>query len=107
MQDQLDRHHIIQYFGNPETTMIPRESYIAHASGIPANQQTAPGMMVSFNTAPVLYLEDNGYVISKESKPPDATGNGPIFAYQIPKASNKAEDIPRPLHLKKKTAASR
>ena len=85
--------------------MIPRESYIAHASGTPANQQTVPGMKVPFNA--VLYLEDNGYVISGESKPPDATGNGPIFAYQIPNASNKSEDIPRPLYFKKKTAASR
>ena len=85
--------------------MIPREGYIAHASGIPANQQTAPGMTVPFNA--VLYLEDKGYIISREGKPPDATGNGPIFACQIPNASNKAEDILRPLHFKKKTAASR
>ena len=86
--------------------MIPRESYIAHASGIPANQQTAPGMMVSFNTAPP-YREDNDYVICSQSKPPDVTDDCPIFAYQIPNASNKAEDIPRPLHFMKKTAASR
>ena len=104
VQDQLDRRHLIQHFGNPETTMIPGESYIAHASGIPANQQTALGMMVPFNA--VLYLEDNGCVISREGKPPDTTGNGPILAYQIPNASNKAGDIPRPLHFKKKTAAS-
>ena len=62
-------------------------------------------MMVPFNA--VLYLEDNGRVISRQGRPPDATGKGPIFAYQIPNASNKAEDIPRPLHFKKKTAASR
>ena len=56
--------------------MIPGESYIAHASGIPANQQIAPGMTVSFNA--VLYLEDNGYVISREGKPPNIPATAPL-----------------------------
>ena len=68
MRVPVNRHHLIQYFGNPETTMIPRESHIAHASGIPANQQTAPGMTLPFNA--VLHLEDTGCVISRGASRP-------------------------------------
>ena len=86
--------------------MTPGERCIVSAPGIPANQQIAPGMMVSFNAA-TLYREDNTYVISGQGKPPNATGNGTIFARHIPNASNKAGDSPRPLHFKKEAAALR
>ena len=63
--------------------------------GTPANQQIAPDMMVSLDAAPALYYEDNDYIISRQGKPlPDATGNGPIFAQHILKASNKAGHHP-------------
>ena len=85
--------------------MIPGERYIVSAPGTPANQKIAPGMTVSCNAAP--HCQDNGNVISWQGKLSDATGNGPIFARHILNASNKAGDRSRPLHFKKKTAASR
>ena len=85
--------------------MIPGERYIVPAPGTPANQQIAPGMMVSFNAAP--YRQDNSNVISRQGKPPDVTSNGTIIAQHILDASNKAGDRSRPLHFKKKTAPSR
>ena len=85
--------------------MIPRERHTSsHASGIPANQLIAPGMMVSCNASP--YCQDNGNVISKQGKLSDITSNGPIFAQHILNASNKAGDRSRPSHFKKETAAS-
>ena len=62
-------------------------------------------MMVSFNAAPALYHEDNGYVIPRQGKPlPDATRNGPIFAQHILNASNKAGHHPRPFHCRTQPA---
>ena len=64
-------HHLIQYLGNPETTIVSGERYIVPAPGTPSNQRIAPDMLISFNSDPALYRQDNGYVISRQGKPPD------------------------------------
>ena len=64
-------HHLIQYFGNPETTIVSGERYIVPVPGTPSNQRIAPDMLISFNSDPALYRQDNSYVISRQGKPPD------------------------------------
>ena len=64
-------HHLIQYLGNPETTIVSGERYIVPVPGTPSNQRIAPDMIISFNSDPALYRQDNGYVISRQGKPPD------------------------------------
>ena len=64
-------HHLTQYLGNPETTIVSGERYIVPVPGMPSNQRTAPDMLISFNANPALYHQDNGYVISRQGKPPD------------------------------------
>ena len=64
-------HHLVQYLGNPETTIVSGERYIVPAPGTPSNQRIAPDMLISFNSDPALYRQDNGYVISRQGKPPD------------------------------------
>ena len=64
-------HHLIQYLGNPETTIVSGERYIVPVPGTPSNQRIAPDMLISFNSDPALYRQDNGYVISRQGKPPD------------------------------------
>ena len=64
-------HHLIQYFGNPETIIVSGERYIVSEPGIPASQRIAPDMLISFNSNPELYRHDNSYVISRQGKPPD------------------------------------
>ena len=64
-------HHLVQYLGNPETTMVSGERYIVPVPGTPSNQRIAPDMLISFNSDPALYRQDNGYVISRQGKPPD------------------------------------
>ena len=64
-------HHLIQYLGNPETTIVSGERYIIPVPGTPSNQRIAPDMLISFNSDPALYRQDNGYVISRQGKPPD------------------------------------
>ena len=64
-------HHLVQYLGNPETTIVSGERYIVPVPGTPSNQRIAPDMLISFNSDPALYWQDNGYVISRQGKPPD------------------------------------
>ena len=64
-------HHLIQYLGNPETTIVSGERYIVPEPGMSASQRIAPDMLISFNSNPELYRQDNSYVISKQGKPPD------------------------------------
>ena len=64
-------HHLAQYLGNPDTTIVSGERYIILEPGAPADQRIYPDMLVSFNSAPALYRQDNSYVISRQGKPPD------------------------------------
>ena len=64
-------HHLSQHLGNPDTTIVSGERYIVPEPGTPANQRIYPDMLVSRNADPVLYRQDNSYVISRQGKPPD------------------------------------
>ena len=64
-------HHLAQYLGNPDNTIVSGERYIVPTPGTPANQRISPDMLVSFHADPALYRQDNGYVISRQGKPPD------------------------------------
>ena len=64
-------HHLAQYLGNPDTTIVSGERYIIPEPGAPAGQRIYPDMLVSFNSDPALYRLDNSYVISRQGKPPD------------------------------------
>ena len=64
-------HHLAQYLGNPDTTIVSGERYIIPEPGAPAGQRIYPDMLVSFNADPALYRQDNSYVISRQGKPPD------------------------------------
>ena len=64
-------HHLIQYLSNPDNTIVSGERYIVPTPGTPANQRISPDMLVSFHADPALYRQDNGYVISRQGKPPD------------------------------------
>ena len=64
-------HHLFQYLGNPDTTIVSGERYIVPEPGTPPNQRISPDMLVSFNANPLLYRQDNSYVISRQGKPPD------------------------------------
>ena len=62
---------LTNYLGNPDSTIVDGERYIIPEPGTPANQRIYPDMLVSFNANPNLYDQDNGYVISRQGKPPD------------------------------------
>ncbi len=69
--ENVNLHHLAQYLGNPDTTIVSGERYIILEPGAPADQRIYPDMLVSFNADPALYRQDNSYVISRQGKPPD------------------------------------
>ena len=61
-------HHLKQFLGNPETTIVSGEKYIAARRG---TDRRFPDLLVAFGVDPAAYRETNGYVISQQGKPPD------------------------------------
>ena len=63
-----NHHYLIEHFGNPETTIISGERYICLA---PGENMRYPDLLVAFNADRRKYLDNNGYIISEQGKPPD------------------------------------
>ena len=61
-------HHLKQFLGNPETTIVSGEKYMMARRGA---EMRYPDLMVAFDVDPAAYRETNGYVISEQGKPPD------------------------------------
>ena len=64
-------HFLIQYLGNPDTTLVTAERYIVRELGAPANERRVPDLLIAFGVDPVAYRRRNGYVIAEQGKPPD------------------------------------
>ena len=61
-------HHLKQFLGNTETTIVSGEKYVTAQRGA---EMRYPDLLVAFNVDPQAYRETNGYVISEQGKPPD------------------------------------
>ena len=64
-------HHLIQHFGNPNTTIIAGEHYILPERGSPTQGRRAPDLFIAFDVDPAVYVARNAYVVSEQGKPPD------------------------------------
>ena len=64
-------HHLIQHFGNPETTIVRGERYLQAAPGVHSSERRIPDLLIAFDADPELYKANNAYVISEQGKPPD------------------------------------
>ena len=64
-------HYLLLHLGNPETTLVAGERYIAREPGSPAAGRMIPYLLIAFNTHPQAYQRNNGYVVSEQGKPPD------------------------------------
>ena len=73
--DNLHQHgaaaNIIQYLGNPETTIVSAEHYVVPGPAYVANESRYPDLLVAFDADPAAYKASNGYVVSQQGKPPD------------------------------------
>ena len=64
-------HHLSIHLGNPETTLVAGERYLALA---PTGEMTGlryPDLLIAFNVNPALYRRRRAYVIEDQGKPPD------------------------------------
>ena len=79
-------HHLIQHLGNPDTTIVEGERYIILEPGAPASDRLVPDLFIAFDADPATYREDNGYVLSRQGKPPD-------FVMEIASPSTGRQDV--------------
>ena len=78
-------HHLIQHLGNPDSTLVAGEHYLAVA---PARDMTGiryPDLLIAFGVDPAAYYRRNAYVISEQGKPPD-------FVLEIASPSSRRTD---------------
>lgn len=64
-------HHLILHLGNPDTTIVEGERYLIPRPGVPLEGRRIPDLLIAFDTDPLMYDRDNGYIISTQGKPPD------------------------------------
>ncbi len=64
-------HHLIQHFGNPETTLVAGEHYLTRVHTRDLTGVRYPDLLIAFNVNPAAYRRSNAYVISEQGKPPD------------------------------------
>ena len=59
------------HLGNPDTTLVAGERYMAIRPTQGMAGSFIPDMLVAFGVDPALYKANNGYVIDEQGKPPD------------------------------------
>ena len=62
---------LIHHLGNPDTTIVAGEHYVALAPTMDMKGLRFPDLLIAFNVDPAAYRESNAYVISEQGKPPD------------------------------------
>jgi Uma2 family endonuclease len=63
--------HLAKHFGNPDTTLLGGDLYLAP---FPPDDMTGiryPDMLIAFDVDPEAYHRRNSYIISEQGKPPD------------------------------------
>ena len=83
-------HYVAEHLGNPETTIVTGERYIAV---IPVRRMRRPmlglrypDLLVAFDVDPDAFERSNAYVIEEQGKPPD-------FVLEIASPSSRRRDL--------------
>ena len=79
-------YHLIQHFGNPETTIVRGERYLLTRQGVPLNERRVPDLLIAFDVDLELYRANNAYIISEQGKPPD-------FVLEVASPSTAERDL--------------
>ena len=73
--DHLSRtgnvYHLALHLGNPETTLVAGEHYLARMYTARLRGVCYPDLLVAFDVDPEAYRRSNAYVIAEQGKPPD------------------------------------
>ena len=64
-------HHLSQYLGNHDTTLVTGERYVILGPDYDPNDCRYPDLLVAFDVDHAAYEARNGYVVSEQAKPPD------------------------------------
>ena len=64
-------HYLAQHLGNPETTLVAGDRYLALAPTRDLAGVRYPDLLVAFGVDPAAYKASNAYVVSEQGKPPD------------------------------------
>ena len=81
-------HHVVQYLGNRETTLVTADRYITMMPErpLPSGQtRRVPDLLIAFDVDPQLYRANNGYIVQAQGKSPD-------FVLEIASVSTGSED---------------
>ena len=79
-------HHLLQHFGNRETTIVEAERRLWPSPDSPVSGRLIPDLLIAFDADPEEYQRNNGYIISQQSKPPD-------FVLEIASPSTGERDV--------------
>ena len=64
-------HYLALHLGNPDTTLVTGDRYLALALTPDLTEIRDPDLLVAFGVDPAAYRRRNAYVISDQGKPPD------------------------------------
>ena len=64
-------HYLAQHLGNPDTTLVAGDRYLALSPTRDLAGVRYPDLLVAFDVDPAAYRRSNAYVISEQGKPPD------------------------------------
>ncbi len=81
-------HHVVQYLGNRETTLVTGDRYITMMPErqLPSGQtRRVPDLLIAFDVDPKLYQANNGYIVQLQGKSPD-------FVLEVASVSTGDED---------------
>ena len=78
-------HHLLQYLGNPSTTLVAGEHYLSRDRPENMSGVRYPDLIIAFGVDPEAYYRSNAYIVAEQGKPPD-------FVLEIASPGTVAED---------------
>ena len=86
MAETGNARYLAIHLGNPESTLVVGERYLALAPTRDMTGLTYPDLLVAFDVKPEDYRQHNAYVISEQGKPPD-------FVLEVASPSSGRRDV--------------
>ena len=86
MAETGNTRYLAIHLGNPETTLVVGERYLALVPTRDMTGLTYPDLLVAFDVNPEDYRQHNAYVISEQGKPPD-------FVLEVASRSSGQRDV--------------
>ena len=79
-------YHLIQYLGNPDTTLVTADFWLAYGPRPGTTGLRRPDLLIAFDVNPAAYKATGGYLITEQGKPPD-------FVMEVASVSTAKVDV--------------